>query len=340
MANGSYTTPNGGFWEKAGTEANPIVVRSANLLGARLTATNIDVSDVILYGIDFVNVACTAGYSSLSARAKFWRCRWRDKAGPTGAIALRLFNAKFTDIAYCEFTNWAGRGISTGVAAGARDFTIRRCLFHNQPNTPQNGTEAIQLGFTWTDRIDCRGVVEENRITDWNNDDETISIKTNSVTVRRNTLEGNRGSLQNRLGFNNLIEANWIKNGGGYINHDGPNYYLGNLHEGTTGAWQAMSIFMGDIEAQSSPLPNNGYNRSKNVVVSGNVINNTTFIGRNYSSGFLALPADGARVREHAGTVSLLAGQTNTDNQAGASDTLYAWATRVWLTDTDVGPRA
>ena len=347
LANGSYS--GGGTWTKSGTQAAPIVIRSANLLGARITGSlDPNGSDLILYGLDFPNAFCRVGQFTQSNRVRIWRCRWRDRSSGT-SIALRTDRTDGLEIAYCEWVNWAGRGIATGIANGTRNYTIRRCLFRDAPNQRSsngvqlNATEALQLGFADNDAaIISNGRVEYNRFQHWNSDDEVVAIKTSGTVIFRNTMENCWGSISNRSGRNNLYEANRIVSSGGFWNFDGPNFYLGNQQTGNHPSFSTSNnIFAGNRPAGSYPMPHqsSGMNNSVNCVFSGNNFAGPLIIGYKPSWVGGSLVAQNNRIRQHSGTVSL-SQQSGTSSQPGSNETQYSWSAPIYLTNNDVGPHA
>ena len=344
LANGSYS--GGGTWTKSGSEAAPIVLRAANLLGARITGgLDPNGSDLVFYGLDFPNAFMRIGQFTQSNRVRVWRCRWRDRPSGT-SISLRTDKTDGLDIAYCEWVNWGGRGISTGIAAGTRNYTIRRCLFRDAPNqrpspgTQFNSTEALQIGFGDDDApLNSGGRVEYNRIVNWSSDDEAISIKTSGVLIYRNTMENCTATITNRFGQNNQYEANRIVSSGGFWNWDGPNIYLGNQQTGSIANFPVENYIFAGNRAAGSYTGDHSFNGSKDCVVAGNSYSGTLIVGRSPSWVGGQFPAGGTRVRQHSGNISF-ANHTNTDSRPGTNETQHSWSAPVYLANSDVGPIA
>jgi hypothetical protein len=334
LADGSYTGP--GAFAKSGTRAAPIVIRSENLLGAQMTGPiDLDGSDIILHGLDFVDTRVVVGQSVQSDRVRIWRCRWRDQPKPSTAIALRTQLCHDLDLAYCEWTNWAGRGVSFGVAAGTRRPRVRRCLFRNTPaGFSQNATEAIQIGFGHADRpIACAALIELCRFAGWNSDDETVSVKSSGNTLRQLTFENNRGRCGNRMGQFNRFEAIWFDGPNGMRIHDKGNIVIG-CDLGQAG--QGLRIAMGNHDADSLMTRNATPNAVDTEVAGcrGTITIAHAFPGHD-------IQAQRTVVRQHAGSVLLVAGtQLGTDSQPDRSDMLHSWLPAMWLGDADVGPGA
>ena len=335
LANGSYSGP--GNWTKSGTQASPIVVRAANLLGARITGSfNPNGSDLILHGLDFQAAAVNVGNSVQSNRVKLWRCRWRDMA-PSITIALRTYKCADLDVAYCEWVNWGGRGIAFGPAAGTRRPRVRRCLFRDTPVSYENSREAIQAGFGFADRpVDLEAVIEFCRFVNWNTDDETVSIKSSSNILRQLSFENNHGRLGNRLGLNNLYEAVTFKGSTGIRIHDKGNRILGC---DVTQASQGLRITTGNHDADT--VLNTSSTPSHPNAINAHVAGCAGTLTIAHAFSGQTIQARNTRVRQHSGSVTLVSGtHTGTDSQPNVTETLYSWASRIWLTNAEVGPNA
>ena len=354
LADGDYVSPPTSAMSRNGTAEHPIVIRSETLLGARFQnsagAFHLMSNHLILYGLDFVNTNIQVGQFGRAEDSKIWRCRFRDNPPPSTSMAVRLYVTDRIDIAYCEWVNWAGRGISTGIEAGTRNFTIRRNLFHDQPNQRDaggrqyNATEAVQLGFRERDTlINSGGVVEYNRFVNWNSDDEIISVKTSNVRIFRNSFESCNGWASNRSGNQNVWEANEIRNCRGFINFDGPNFYLGNAQFLTESVpSEATQIKPGSVRANTDdPPPGDPYMpASENVVLAGNILEGGIVVGNPWAGTIH--PVSGLLIRE---TVTPFvsfndAWHEDVDVQLDEPATGYTWQERMWLEDWDVGPGA
>lgn len=354
LADGTYEAAT---MARDGTPADPIVVRAENLHGARFVNTlsfRIVGSHFILHGADFVNTAVDVGFNRQTDNVMIWRCRFRDNPPPSTQISLRLYVSRNTDIAYNEWVNWAGRGVSAGVFAGARDFTIRRNLFRDQPNqrgaggtgAQYNATEAIQVGFGESDLIlDSGARLEYNRFYNWFSDDEVISIKSSNVVVFRNSFEESTW-VSNRFGINNVYEANEIRNGWGFMNFDGPNLYKGNAQFLTDTSKFPLSMSFTEIKPGNTPAgmanpPQPFRPASEDVVMVGNHFDTAIRIGRPW--GGETYPVKNLIIREsHIPEIIFDSNNLHEDPdiQPDEPATGHTWAERIWLEDEDVGPFA
>lgn len=353
LGDGSYEAAT---MARDGTPSNPIVVRAENLLGARLVNTlsfRIVGSHFILHGLDFVNTAVDVGFNRQTENVMIWRCRFRDNPPPSTAISLRLYASRNTDIAYNEWVNWAGRGVSAGVFAGARDFTIRRNLFRDQPNqrgsggtgAQYNATEAIQVGFGAADLIlDSGARLEYNRFHRWFSDDEVISIKSSNVVVFRNSFEESTW-VSNRFGINNVYEANEIRNGWGFINFDGPNLYKGNAQFIEDSSDFPLSMTFTEIKPGNTPAgmadpPQPFRPASEDVVMVGNQFDVAIRIARPW--GGETHPVKNLFIRESQIPDILFDSNLHEDLDMQPDEPAkdHTWAGRIWLEEEDVGPFA
>jgi hypothetical protein len=347
LANGNYSGP--GAFSRAGTSTAPIVVRAANLLGARITggAIRLAADYQILYGLDFVNTRHAIEGGAVAGR--FWRCRFRDRPAPSTDIALGINSSRHADIAHCEFVNWAGRGIAARVNGGARNFIIRRCLFRDAPNqrsssgAQKNVTEALTIGFGLDDApVNAGGRIEYNRFVAWSSDDEVISNKSSGNIYFRNSFESCNGNLTNRMGRNNRYEANEFRNTRGAWDLDGRNLWLGNKHTGSSYAeWRDWWVMAGSVRSGAYNNPDDR-NASEDSTFAGNDLVGALRVGHNVSwTPRNTQPVRNTRVRQHKGTVTPVSGwNSNTDNQPNANETSHSWAQPSWLTNNDVGPNA
>jgi hypothetical protein len=335
LADGDYT---GFAITRSGTSSNPIVIRAANLLGARVTSGQItvDASRVTLHGIDHVGSdGVRIGRNAVADDVKIWRCRFRDQTG-TGSIAIRTDNAKRTEIAYCEVRNWKGCGVLLGASAGTRDSVVRHCLFKDTPaGFEENGTEAIRtLGAR---DIDLGALLYRCRASNWKSDGETLKLSSSSCIVRQCVTEDSH-HLNNRGGQNNIFDACWTKGSWGIGVHDGylPDRTNKVLGCRTESARDGIYVRGGTVEPGVNAVrggPSN-WNLAEGCVVAG--CEGRVKIAHLYPGH--TGKARHTRLRQHTGTVDLNSGATDTDDGRDLPETLYEWSPLIWLTDDDVGP--
>lgn len=347
LANGSYSSFN---MTKSGTQAKPIVIRAANILGASLpSGFNIIANDIICYGLSSSGYTAV-GFEGSAARTRFWRCRW---INGSSRFAIRLFNAPDFDAAYCEVAQWAqSGGMSAGFAFsighGAVRPVWRYSMFRDTTSGgDQNAGEALHYSFGTGDRVGG-GMVYRCKFKNWNRpeEEELISVKCSGNVFRQLSVE-NCGpqAINNRFGGNNLYDAIWTRNSGGIGVHDGcanrwgRNRVLGcRVDNPPSGRWGIM------VRAGQYPpctlVPSPGVPDGSNAAAGECIVSGCTgpiIVGRTYSNS--VQPARGTRIRQHSGTISFEL-ETQTDSQPGVAETLYTWSPLIWLEDSDVGPFA
>lgn len=337
LADGNYAAPHA--ITRSGSATSPIVIRAANLLGARFTSGSItiDASWVTLHGLDHVGSGVRVGQNATADDVKIWRCRFRDRTdAPTQAI--RTFDAKRTDIAYCEVRNWQGSGVLLGASVGTREPVVRHCLFRDTPaGFEENGTEAIRtLGAR---DIDLGALLYRCRVANWKSDGESLKLSSSSCVVRQCVTEGSH-HLNNRGGQNNVFDACWTRGSWGIGVHDGylPDRVNKVLGCKTENARDGIYVRGGDVEPGVNAVrggPSN-WNLAEGCVVAG--CEGHVKIAHLYRGH--TGQARHTRLRQHTGTVDLNDGATDTDDGRDLPETLYEWSPLIWLTDNDVGPLA
>jgi hypothetical protein len=346
LANGTY--PDSYAANRDGNSSQPVVIRAANLLGATVGKIDPNGAHIIIYGLNITTTTTAPGNSRAAPFVKFWRCKFTGSTSPNTNIMLRTYNAPDIDIAYCEFTGHAGRGIALNPINGCRRGRIRKCWFHDQapPGTLLNSMEAIQVGFgggSGSGAIDHQTTIELNLFERWANEAELISVKSSSNIVRRNTVRQCQW-ITNRNGTNNRYEANSMFDSHGIENFDGtpgtgPTTVPGNvwLNNSTVTPTNNNRIFAGNITAGQETSV---YPASRRCILSANSFANATLIGYQYSGATWPYPAESTRIRQHSGTITLQSLQANTDSQPSQSETEYTWLSRLVLEASDVGPFA
>ncbi len=339
LADGSYAAPN--RITRSGTAQEPIVIRAANLLGARITSgtIEIDASWITWHGIDSVaNGAIRLGANAAADDVKIWRCRWRDKTSGSSQ-AVRTYNAKRTDFAYCEWTNWKGTGLLLGITSGTRETKVRYCLFRDTPaGWSEVGAEAIRTGFG-SRGIDSNILIYRCKVRNWNGDSnkETIKLSHSSNVVRQCVQDDCDGFLSIRGGQNNTLDSCWSKSCRGIGVHDG---YLPNRVNKIIGCRSENDTHEGILVRGGTVEPgvetNGTHNLAEGCVVSG--CNGPIKVAHNYSGH--TKKARFTRIREHTGPINLTGWQENTDDGRNQQETLYEWSSLIWLDDSKVGPFA
>ncbi len=337
LADGSYG--GGGFATAvAGTAAEPIVVRAAGKLAARLTSDFVVGHPwYLLWGLDFdgARLAVEPGAADLVVR----RCRSRNYNVYRG-IWCRV-KAPRVRFEKCDLSSPASRGISLDLGAGGTALTVSRCHFHDwgPGDTNDQTFEPLQLGFGAgdTDR-DAATRIEyclfEN-INLGNNEPETVSIKSRNVTVYGCHLKDAR-YIKCRIGRAARIEACTVeavsKSGG--IELYGPDNRV--LGCDLVGGGATVRVGAGTVDGDSSPAGwvNADYPSSKRVKLVG-VTSPGFVIGFAFNSG-IDRPATDTRLENCTGTVQLRT-ETGTVQTPTESE---SYDPPLTLTAAEVGPDA
>ncbi len=332
---------------RGGTAEKPIVIRAANILGAVVTAGNfqIDADHIVVQGLDFVSCAVQAGESARAANLRLWRCRMRNGSG----FAVRLFDAPDFEGAYCEVSNWNGRGFGFSAPTSPRP-VWRYSIFRDTTfGDSGNAGEAMHYSFG-RGNVVGGGLVYRCKFKNWNRaeEEELISCKCSGNVFRQISVE-NCGpqAINNRFGGNNLYDAIWTRNSGGIGVHDGcadgwgSNKVLGcRVDDPPSGRWGIMIRAGQEPPCTLIPDPEKGVADARNSAAGDCVVAGCTgpiIVGRTYSNSLV--PARGTRIRQHSGSIEYEL-HTATDAQPGVAESLYTWSPLIWLQDSDVGPLA
>lgn len=328
LANGSYSRIT---IARSGTQANPIVIRAANILGAVVGGVTLNASHVIIYGLDITANSTVGAHTN----NKWWRNRLRN----CGDQAMRLDNScSNLDIAYSEWTNITRRGLLT---AAATNVTLRYCMFRNSTGSDSgNDGEAIHWSFGPPTRV-TNGLIYRCKFKNWSQggEAELISIKCSGNIIRQVSVENcPNQTINNRFGRSNLYDAIWTTGSGGIGVHDGcgssGNRVLGCRVDNPVGN-DTLGIAVRAGQNPPCTTTSGGENDAAGECrVEGCI--GTLRVGRTYSNS--TVPARGTIVRQHTGSI-VYDLHTASDVQAGVASSLN-WSPLIWLEDSDVGPFA
>src|SRR5262249_10858710 len=145
---------------------------------------------------------------------------------------------------------------------------------HDFTSPGANGAETIRFGLSGLSLSDGFGIIEHNLFVRCNGENELISIKSSSNTIRYNTLLDSPGTqLTLRHGNDSLVYGNYLRNTDGIrIFGDRHQIFSNYLENNSVG----INIGNGDGEvADGAPLTS--HDRPDDCVISHNtLINNTT----------------------------------------------------------------
>jgi len=155
---------------------------------------------------------------------------------------------------------------------------IHHNYFHDftSPGPGTNGAETIRFGLSGLSMSKGLGVIEQNLFVRCIGENELISIKSGSNTIRDNTIVDSAGAqLTLRHGNENLVTGNYLRGTDGIRIFGDRNKVRDNYLEGNTGGIQ---IGNGGAEvADGAPLTS--HDRPDDTEITGNTFVNNT---RNY----------------------------------------------------------
>jgi len=167
---------------------------------------------------------------------------------------------------------------------------------HNifRDNTPRvdNEKETVRIGVSDLSNLDAYTVVENNLFENCDGDPEIVSVKSYSDTIRNNTFKGCLGTICLRQGKGSVVEGNFMFGenktvlfngemiGCGGVRMYGLNHKIfNNYFEGLTGdKWDAaLTITNGDVTNSSTSL--SSHFLPENIIITNNtLINNVSNI--------------------------------------------------------------
>lgn len=337
LPDGKYLPPNP--ITRGGTVEQPIIIRAANIQGAVVTGGTfrVDADHVVVQGLDFVSCAVQVGESARAANFRLWRCRVRNGSG----FAVRLYDAPDFEGAYCQVSNWNGRGFGFRASSSPRPVWRYSMFRDSVGSTSNNDGEAMHYSFG-PPSANGGGLVYRCKFKNWGypDEEELISCKCSGNTFQQLTVEDCPGqAINNRFGRNNVYDAIWTNGAAGIGVHDGcgseGNRVVGCRVENIAGMSRAGIMIRAGQEPPCTEILDGRNAAAGECIVSG--CTGPIIVGRAYSNS--VVPARGTRIRQHSGSIEYEL-HAATDAQPGVAETLYAWSPLIWLQDSDVGPFA
>lgn len=274
---------------RGGTSAKPIVIKSKNLHGAKITGSSsftlsqisyvtfegfdIDVSPSStifkMEGCQYVRI--TRNKLKMSTLTTDQTSKWITIGdGWENAVCNshhnridhNLFDGKYDGGAWLVIDG--SHGTTTDISKYDR---IDHNIFRNNGPRATNEKETIRVGMSDLSMRDAYCTVENNLFEDCDGDPEIISVKSGSNIIRNNTFRRCLGTLSLRHGNNTLIEGNYFFGEGKTAMFEGSTIGCGgvrvygkghsiinNYMEGLTGSkWDAAcTITNGDVLNNSS----------------------------------------------------------------------------------------
>jgi hypothetical protein len=300
---------------RGGSAMKPIIIKSKNLFGAKITgasyfntsyqsyvtyegfAFNVDPGSTIfkMEGCSYVRITRNwfkmVSTSDTTQSSKWITVGeiWDNEVCNShhNRIDHNLFDGKHDQGAWMIIDGSHGT-----VPAISQHDRIDHNIF--QSNTPRvtNEKETIRIGVSDLSQKNAFTVVENNLFLDCDGDPEIISVKSNCDTIRNNTFRRCLGTISLRQGNNSVVEGNFVFGegktaifDGGIIGCGGVRIYslnhkiYNNYFEGLTGSkWDAAcTLTNGDVTNASTSL--SSHFLPENIVFSNNtLINNVSNI--------------------------------------------------------------
>lgn len=277
------------------TTSAPIAVSRQSAPGKPIRIVAKTPGGVTIAGTDGFDVAGTAAYVEIDGFL-FTHASGRTQVRP-GATHIRFTHNVFecagdgvyltiagddTEVDRNEFRNKKTVGNMIDVRGAGSQVAQRVHIHHNyfhdftSPGPGTNGAETIRFGLSGLSMSKGLGVIEQNLFVRCTGENELMSIKSGSNTIRDNTLLDSPGAqLTLRHGNENLVYRNYLRGTDGIRIFGDRNKVYDNYLEANTGAIQ---IGNGGAEvADGAPLTS--HDRPDDTAITSNTLVNNT---RNY----------------------------------------------------------
>ena len=347
LANGVYSGTQI-IVDKSGDAQQPIVIRSADILGANVpNGFRVTGSNVILYGIDFnANITGDNKVQVGGQDNQVWRCRFRYNGGQNN---LHLINGSGCRVMYCEFTvvnpndDYApsSRNLGSWNNNGNRHYNaeIGHCWFHDLPSKPAGEPYSTRArSAIGLNNYHIQSLIKSN----WwihhclleNCGNSRFNVKMSGNTIEYCTITGKTGTnvsystdFNQRFGENNTWRGCWSENADGYRVQGKGNKYISCKSVNST----ATDVAVGDHDAPPEDPGNPRADKSKFTACE--------FTLRVGGMGWAGnLPARDTRIENHQGSVSLVSGNHTGTVQTGQMTETPV--TPIKITPAMVGPFA
>ena len=279
LQNGIYTTSAAIAINRQGTSSARITVMAETPGSVEIRGTHgFTVSSPATYvTIDGFRLTHTSGRNSIASGAT--RIRFtRNIFQCTGDGAYLTVAGHDAEIDRNEFRNKSTVGNMIDVRGSgsqiAQRVWIHHNYFHDFTSPGANGAETIRFGLSGLSLSNGLGIIEQNLFIRCNGENELISIKSSSNTIRYNTILDSPGTqLTLRHGNDCLVYGNYLKNTDGIRIFGDRHQVFSNYLEGNT---IGINIGNGDGEvADGAPLTS--HDRPDECVIGFNtLVDNTT----------------------------------------------------------------
>ncbi|HEX9367077.1 MAG TPA: polysaccharide lyase 6 family protein [Vicinamibacterales bacterium] len=283
LKDGVYTTTAPIAVDRQGAAGKPIRIVAKTPGGVTLAGTHgFDVVSPAAYvDIDGFLLTHQSGRTQVHAGATHIRFA-HNVFECVGEGAYLTIAGDDTEVDRNEFRNKKTLGNMIDVRGAGSQIAQRVHLHHNyfhdftSPGPGTNGAETIRFGLSGLSMSKGLGVIEQNLFVRCIGENELMSIKSGSNTIRDNTLLDSPGAqLTLRHGNENVVSGNYLRGTDGIRIFGDRNRVTGNYLEGNTGAIQ-MGNGDGEV-ADGAPLTS--HDRPDDSEITGNTLVDNT---RNY----------------------------------------------------------
>ncbi|WP_282937437.1 polysaccharide lyase 6 family protein [Paenibacillus sp. RC67] len=261
LADGTYADTAFPIVSKNGSETNPIVIKAANQGKAVIAGSsylNVDKSSfVTIQGLKFIQNATT-----IPAAVRMINSNHVRLTGNTFAltqpynqsgykwVSLEGATSHHNRIDHNEFGPRAdlGQMIAFQGNVMSKYDVIEYNYFHDSLAQPVNGGETIRAGLSGSSMTEGFATIQYNLFDNLDSDDEIVSVKSSSNTVRYNTFLNNKGQVTSRHGMNNSFYGNYFLGDGVKAGVGGFRIY-GNDHKVYNNYMQNLTHFPLDIDS-------------------------------------------------------------------------------------------
>ena len=281
LADGLYTTNAPIIVDRAGTAAAPIRIAARTPGGATIAGVaGFDVKAPAAYveivGFVFSHAAGTTKIDPGAVHVRFSQNVFES----TGPGAYLTIAGDYAEIDHNELRNKHTLGNMIDVrGAGsqvAQHVAIHDNYFHDFANAGGNGAETIRFGLSGLSMSKGFGVIEHNLFLRCTGENELLSIKSGSNTIRYNTFLDSPGAqVTLRHGNENLVYGNYMLRTDGIRVFGDRHLIFSNYLEDNTGA---INIGNGDVEVADGAKLTSHDRPDGNLIAFNTLVNN----GRNY----------------------------------------------------------
>jgi len=217
LAAGEYALQSDLNVSARGSEAEPVVIRAAQVGKTLITKGAISFNDASWVTLEGITIKTTPkdGEALISVNnsehIRISRINFQI-SGDADTDYVSLEDAQDIQVDRCDFGKRAGKGNYVHVARPSSRVRIDHNYFHDRNKVEGNGGESISLHGQHGHRWDMDTVIEHNLFENVDGEWEMIGIKSHQNIVRHNTFINCSGAISIRGGDYNTIYSNYFLN--------------------------------------------------------------------------------------------------------------------------------